>query len=34
MNKINKNRKTMFKISCREMKFDLFGVCLLYLIIT
>ena len=24
MNKINKNRKTMFKISCREMKFDLF----------
>ena len=24
MNKLNKNRKTMFKISCHEMKFDLF----------
>ena len=30
MNKINKNRKTMFKISCREMKFDLFW-CLTFI---
>ena len=30
MNEINKNRKTMFKISCREMKFDLFW-CLTFI---
>ena len=30
MNKINKNRKTMFKISSREMKFDLFW-CLTFI---
>ena len=30
MNKINKNGKIMFKISCREMKFDLFW-CLTFI---